>query len=93
MVGLSATTKLAPRGYGGRMMGAWFLFLALGELLAGLIAGRFSAHDVHDMPRIYLTIAAVGIGVGLLLALFARPIQRRLIAVRPDSEIEYDPAR
>ncbi len=92
-VGLSATTKLAPRGYAGRMMGAWFLFLALGELLAGLIAGRFSAHDVHDMPHIYLTIAAVGIGVGVLLALFARPIQRRLIAVRPDSEIEYDQAR
>ncbi len=92
-VGLSATTKLAPRGYGGRMMGAWFLFLALGEVLAGLIAGRFSAHDVHDMPRIYLTIAAVGIGVGVVLALFSRLIQRRLIATRPGSEVEYDPAR
>ena len=92
-VGLSATTKLAPRGYGGRMMGAWFLFLALGELLAGLIAGRFSAHDVHDMPRIYLTIAAVGIGVGLLLALFSRMMQRRLITAGPDSGSEYDPAR
>ncbi|MGH8226188.1 MAG: peptide MFS transporter [Gammaproteobacteria bacterium] len=78
-VGLSATTKLAPRRFGGRMMGTWFLFLALGELLAGLIAGRFSAHDVHEMPHIYLTVAAVGIGVGVVLALFARPIQRRLI--------------
>ncbi|MGH8274368.1 MAG: peptide MFS transporter, partial [Gammaproteobacteria bacterium] len=78
-VGLSATTKLAPRRYGGRMMGAWFLFLALGELLAGLIAGRFSAKDVHDMPHIYITIAAVTIGVGIVLALFSRLIQRRLI--------------
>ncbi|HEX5314913.1 MAG TPA: peptide MFS transporter [Gammaproteobacteria bacterium] len=78
-VGLSATTKLAPRRYGGRMMGTWFLFLALGELLAGLIAGRFSAKDVQDMPHIYLTIAAVGIGVGIVLAIFSRLIQRRLI--------------
>ncbi|MGH8426912.1 MAG: peptide MFS transporter [Gammaproteobacteria bacterium] len=78
-VGLSATTKLSPRRYGGRMMGTWFLFLALGELLAGLIAGRFSAKDVHEMPHIYLTIAAVGIGVGILLALASGLIQRRLI--------------
>lgn len=92
-VGLSATTKLAPRRYGGRMMGAWFLFLSLGELLAGLVAGSFSAHDVTDMPRIYLTIAAVGIGVGLILALLARPIRRRLIDVPPDRESGYDPAR
>ena len=92
-VGLSATTKLAPRRYGGRMMGAWFLFLSLGELLAGLIAGRFSAHDVGEMPRIYLTIAAVAIGVGVALALFSRPIRRRLIGAEPASEIEYDAAR
>jgi len=92
-VGLSATTKLTPRRFGGRMMGVWFLFLALGELLAGLLAGRFSAKDVHDMPHIYLTVAAVGIGVGIALALVARPMQRYLIAARPDSEIEYDSAR
>jgi POT family proton-dependent oligopeptide transporter len=78
-VGLSATTKLAPRRFGGRMMGTWFLFLALGELLAGLIAGRFSAKEVSDMPHIYLAIAAVTIAVGILLALFSRLIQRRLI--------------
>ncbi|HET6633201.1 MAG TPA: peptide MFS transporter [Rhodanobacteraceae bacterium] len=79
-VGLSATTKLAPRRYGGRLMGTWFLFTALGELLAGLIAGRFSAHNVEEMPHIYATIAAVAIGVGLVLALASRPIQRHLIA-------------
>lgn len=78
-VGLSATTKLAPRRYGGRMMGTWYLFTALGEILAGLIAGRFSAKDVSDMPHIYATIAAVAIAVGVLLALFSRLMQRRLI--------------
>jgi POT family proton-dependent oligopeptide transporter len=78
-VGLSATTKLAPRRYGGRLMGTWFLFTALGELLAGLIAGRFSAHDVRDMPHIYSTIAGVAIGVGVVLLLASRLLQRRLI--------------
>ncbi|HET8554505.1 MAG TPA: peptide MFS transporter [Rhodanobacteraceae bacterium] len=78
-VGLSATTKLAPRRYGGRMMGTWYLFTALGEILAGLIAGRFSAKDVSDMPHIYATIAIVAIAVGVLLALFSKPMQRRLI--------------
>lgn len=92
-VGLSVTTKLAPRGYGGRMMGAWFLFMSLGELLAGLIAGRFSPHDVAGMPRIYLAIAVAAIGIGLLLALLSRPIQRRLIGTMPGSQVEYDAAR
>lgn len=78
-VGLSATTKLAPRRYGGRMMGTWYLFTALGEILAGLIAGRFSARDVSDMPHIYATVAVVAIAVGVLLALFSKPMQRRLI--------------
>lgn len=78
-VGLSATTKLAPRRYGGRLMGTWFLFTALGEVVASMIAGRFSADNVQDMPRIYATVAAVAIGVGLLLALFSPLMQRRLI--------------
>ncbi len=78
-VGLSATTKLSPRRYASRLMGTWFLFMALGEILAGLIAGRFSAKDVHDMPHIYATIAIASIAVGVVLALFARPIKRRLI--------------
>lgn len=78
-VGLSATTKLAPRRYSSRLMGTWFLFTALGEIMAGLIAGRFSAHDVGEMPHIYATIAGVSIGVGVVLALFSPLIKRRLI--------------
>lgn len=87
-VGLSATTKLSPRRYGSRLMGTWFLFTALGELLAGLIAGRFSAHDVNDMPHIYATIAVVAIAVGLVLALFSQVIKRRLIG--EDMKIEAE---
>lgn len=78
-VGMSATSKLSPRRFGSRLMGTWFLFTALGELLAGLIAGSFNANDVSDMPHIYIIVAIASIVVGLLLAAVAIPIQRHLI--------------
>ncbi|HET7587515.1 MAG TPA: peptide MFS transporter [Gammaproteobacteria bacterium] len=78
-IGLSATTKLAPRRYGGRMMGMWFVSMSLGELVAGLIAGQFSAKDVSTMPHIYLELALIIIGVGIVFALLARPVQKYLI--------------
>jgi len=40
-VGLSTITKLAPRRIVGQMMGIWFLATSLGNLIAGLVAGRF----------------------------------------------------
>ena len=40
-VGLSTTTKLAPKRYVGQMMGIWFVGTAFGNLIAGLAAGRF----------------------------------------------------
>ena len=75
-VGLSATTKLAPKRYVGQMMGVWFLGSALGNIIAGLIAGQFSADAVAEMPRLYLQIVLTTAGSGLLLALFARPIRK-----------------
>ncbi len=41
-VGLSTITKLAPKRIVGQMMGIWFLATSLGNLIAGLIAGRFN---------------------------------------------------
>ncbi len=78
-VGLSATTKLAPRRFGGRLMGTWFLFTALGEILAGLIAGGFSPKNVDDMPHVFTVIALVSISVGALLACLSPLIHKRLI--------------
>jgi POT family proton-dependent oligopeptide transporter len=75
-VGLSVTTKLAPRRYVGQMMGVWFLTSALGNLLAGLTAGRFDAEALGDMPGLYLQIVLMTGGTGLLLLLCLRPIRR-----------------
>jgi len=75
-VGLSATTKLAPRGYVGQMMGVWFLAASFGSIMAGLIAGEFNADAVADMPGLYTQIVLTTIGSGLLLLVFVRPLRR-----------------
>ena len=40
-VGLSSISKLAPKRFVSQMMGIWFLGSALGNIIAGLVAGRF----------------------------------------------------
>jgi POT family proton-dependent oligopeptide transporter len=75
-VGLSSVTKLAPRRFVGQMMGIWFLAASLGSVIAGLIAGEFSADSVADMPGLYLQIVATTIGSGIVLLLFVRPLRK-----------------
>ncbi|MEN0044633.1 MAG: peptide MFS transporter [Pseudomonadota bacterium] len=75
-VGLSATTKLAPRRFVGQMMGIWFLATSLGNLIAGLIAGEFDAENVAAMPDQYWQIVLTTGGAGLLLLLFTKPVRK-----------------
>lgn len=67
-IGLSAITKLSPASRVGQMMGVWFVGAALGNLFAGLVAGRLA--DLAPAPlfhNVAVTIGIVGI-VGLLAA-------------------------
>ena len=48
-VGLSAITKLSPRKIMGQMMGMWFVASALGNLIAGQIAGEFK--EISSFPK------------------------------------------
>jgi POT family proton-dependent oligopeptide transporter len=75
-VGLSATTKLAPHRYVGQMMGIWFLATALGNLIAGLIAGEFRHDAIADMPALYTQIVLTSAGCGVILLLLVRPLKR-----------------
>jgi len=78
-VGLSLTTKLAPKAYQGQMMGVWFLSVSLGNLLAGLIAGEASggsAEALANMPNQYMTIVLTTLGAALLLLAFIKPIRK-----------------
>jgi POT family proton-dependent oligopeptide transporter len=75
-VGLSYTTKLAPKRLVGQMMGMWFLSLSIGNIWAGLIAGEFDANNVAAMPGLYLHIVYFAVGLGAVLLLLSRPVKK-----------------
>jgi POT family proton-dependent oligopeptide transporter len=78
-VGLSSVTKLAPRRLVGQMMGTWFLATSLGNLIAGLTAGKFSADGVAQMPAGYLHIVLMTAGAGMVLLVFTKPIRKLMV--------------
>jgi len=80
-VGLSAVTKLAPRRFIGQMMGLWFLATSLGNLIAGLIAGKF-AEGPAQLPEMFLRIVLTTVGSGLLLLALARPLRKLMGDIR-----------
>jgi POT family proton-dependent oligopeptide transporter len=80
-VGLSSVTKLSPRRFVGQMMGTWFMGSALGNLIAGLVAGGFQS---MPLPELFGSVAkATGIA-GLVLLVFSKPI-RSLIGQLPSA--------
>ena len=84
-VGLSLTTKLAPKKYAGQMMGMWFLSIAMGNLIAGRVAGATSGGTVEglqQMPQQYLLIVYITVGAGVLLVLLSKPIRSLMGKVR-----------
>ncbi len=74
-VGLSSMTKLAPQGRVGQMMGVWFIAAALGNLIAGLVAGRLEQLAPTDL---FWNVALTMAGVGVVAAL-VNPLLRRFM--------------
>ena len=81
-VGLSSVTKLAPRKLAGQMMGIWFLATSLGNLLAGLLAGKFNPEEINHWPGFYVKIVILLSVVGILLLLFSRPLKRLMAGAK-----------
>ena len=72
-VGLSSITKLAPAGRIGQMMGVWFIATALGNLFAGLVAGRL---ETLSSAALFGNVAmTIGIA-GIVALLFFRPVKK-----------------
>jgi POT family proton-dependent oligopeptide transporter len=74
-VGLSAITKLSPKRYVGQMMGVWFIAAALGNLIAGRIAGRFDPSQIEQMPSLFSMVVFSTAGLGVIMLLFLRPFR------------------
>jgi POT family proton-dependent oligopeptide transporter len=76
-VGLSYVTKLAPARLTTQTMGIWFLATAMGNLLAGLLAGEAANHESPDaMPRVFLQVAMTAGFAAVVLALLSRSFRR-----------------
>jgi POT family proton-dependent oligopeptide transporter len=74
-IGLSAITKLAPVRRVGQMMGIWFVGAALGNLFAGLAAGRLENLAPSSLFR---TVALIT-GTAGIVALLVSPVVRRMM--------------
>ncbi|MCB0312574.1 MAG: oligopeptide:H+ symporter, partial [Calditrichaeota bacterium] len=72
-VGLSSVTKLSPKRLVGQMMGVWFMGAALGNLIAGLLAGRF---ETLPLPELFGSIMLISLTAGLLFLIFSKGIQK-----------------
>ncbi len=80
-VGLSSTTQLAPARFAGQTMGLWFLTLALGSFLAGLLSGDYNAQHLATLPALYLKLFWWSAGGGALLLLITAPVKRLMAGV------------
>ncbi len=74
-VGLSSMTKLAPKSRVSQMMGIWFVAAALGNLIAGLVAGQLE----NLAPASLFQTGALIIGGGGILAMLAAPSVKKLM--------------
>ncbi|MDE2806126.1 MAG: peptide MFS transporter [Gemmatimonadota bacterium] len=74
-VGLSAVTKLAPANRISQMMGLWFVATSLGNVVAGLVAGRLEALEPSPL---FFTVTTI-IGSAGFVALLASPFIKRLM--------------
>ncbi len=72
-VGLSAMTKLSPAKLVGQMMGIWFMATSLGNLIAGLLAGKMGS---FGLVQLFGAVALWVGAAGLILLLISRPVKR-----------------
>ena len=77
-VGLSTMTKLAPPKLLGLVMGIWSLAAALGNKLAGVMAGGFTATDGHALAKGFLT-QALWVGGATVALIACIPWLKRLM--------------
>ncbi|HEY3220238.1 MAG TPA: peptide MFS transporter [Gemmatimonadales bacterium] len=78
-VGLSIVTKLAPARIAGAMMGIWFLSIAVGNKMAGFVAGYF---DRLPLPDLFGAVALTTFVAATMLLLLTRPIKTLMGGVR-----------
>jgi POT family proton-dependent oligopeptide transporter len=74
-VGLSVTTRLAPRAFRSQMLGVWYLSFAVGDAVGGQTL-RLREHV--SAPAYYLILALIAIAAGVILLTFNRRLRALL---------------
>lgn len=77
-VGLSSVTKLAPPRFIGQMMGVWFMSIALGNLVAGLLGGQVDPEKLASMPLLFQRTAVTLFIAAAVLAAMVIPIRNMM---------------
>ncbi len=72
-VGLSLSTKLAPRKFHTQMVALFFLSIAHGTAMSGLLSGYYDS--AHEVPY-FGVLGAVAIAVGVVLLVANKPIRK-----------------
>jgi POT family proton-dependent oligopeptide transporter len=78
-VGLSVSTKLAPELFKTQMVALFFLSVALGSAVSGQLAKWY---NVVPETVYFGVLGGIAILLGVLLAVFARPVLRLMSGVR-----------
>ena len=81
-VGLSTMTKLAPARLLGLVMGIWFLAAALGNKLAGVLAGEFKSDNPAQLADFFLHQAWIVGGCALALLALVPWVKKLMGGVR-----------
>lgn len=77
-VGLSASTKLAPKKYTTQMVALYFLSIALGTAMAGTLAGYYD--EARESP-FFLWIGLAAVVTGAVVMAFSKPIHKLMAGV------------
>ncbi|WP_137875140.1 peptide MFS transporter [Rhodococcus sp. Q] len=77
-VGLSLSTKLAPKAFHTQMVALFFLSVALGSSMAGTLAKYY---DTDNQAPYFMWIGLVSIGVGLVMVVLSPWISRMMRGV------------
>ena len=85
-VGMSTFTKIAPARMVGLMMGVWFLSIAIGNQVAGRVAGFFNAEAEGALVTLFATVAAITIGAAAVLAILT-PVIKKLMPPEAGSSV------
>ncbi len=91
-IGLSMVTKLAPANMTGTVMGAWFLSIAGANYVAALLAKLTGVEENGGVPAtagesftnyvdIYTQMGLITVGIGLLLVLISKPLNKLMHGV------------